>query len=246
MSRPAYRLGEHVHACVSERRAVLLDLRRDAYFGMDAEQTRALCGVVEGWPLPGDGPGASSGNASGVPPGEALELAAELERRGLLTSARSGGRLATRHSVPAATDQLIPWEQMSSRHIRVSHVFRFLKSALIAAALLRFHSLRFVVERAVKRKAACSSQMSPLDRNKACEIVSAFYYLRAFVYGKKKRCLFDSATLLELLSCYGIYPQWVIGVQAQPFSAHSWVQAEASVLNGTPEFVGAYTPILVV
>jgi hypothetical protein len=36
----------------------------------------------------------------------------------------------------------------------------------------------------------------------------------------------------------------LIGVRIQPFVAHSWVQTQGFALNGLPEYLGAYTPIL--
>jgi hypothetical protein len=39
---------------------------------------------------------------------------------------------------------------------------------------------------------------------------------------------------------------WIVAVKVHPFGAHSWLQYQGYVLNGTPTYVRAYTPILVV
>jgi hypothetical protein len=52
--------------------------------------------------------------------------------------------------------------------------------------------------------------------------------------------------MIEYLSMYHVFPEWVIGVRTQPFGAHSWVQNGAVVLNDTPERVSSFTPILAV
>jgi Transglutaminase-like superfamily len=254
-SRP-YRLSAHVHACFSGQGAILLDVARDAYFGLDAEQACALATLVEGWPGAQPYPASSAehrrpaGSAGAphppIPPENGRVFAAELRLRGLLTLASEGGRAAMPVALATVQDQLIPWESMSPRHIRINHVLRFVKSALVVATLLRFRSLHYAVTRAARRKAANRSAVESFDCERARELVSAFYYIRVFLYTRTRRCLFDSATLLEFLACYHIYPLWVIGVQVQPFAAHSWVQHGASALNGTPEFVRAYTPILVI
>ena len=59
-------------------------------------------------------------------------------------------------------------------------------------------------------------------------------------------CLLHALTLVKFLRCYGCYPEWVIGVAAQPFGAHAWVQWHHYLLDTNPEKVCRYTPILVV
>jgi hypothetical protein len=59
-------------------------------------------------------------------------------------------------------------------------------------------------------------------------------------------CLFDSLALIHFLAQYGLYPDWVFGVSADPFEAHCWVQAGQVVLNDTVERVSAFTPILTI
>ena len=58
--------------------------------------------------------------------------------------------------------------------------------------------------------------------------------------------LYDSLALLEYLARYGIYADWVFGVQTRPFAAHCWVQHGDIVFNDTVEHVSGYTPIMVV
>jgi hypothetical protein len=43
-----------------------------------------------------------------------------------------------------------------------------------------------------------------------------------------------------------VYPDWVFGVNADPFEAHCWVQAGNVVLNDTVAWVSGFTPIMVV
>jgi hypothetical protein len=50
----------------------------------------------------------------------------------------------------------------------------------------------------------------------------------------------------QFLASYGHYPEWVFGVNLDPWSAHCWVQCEQFVLNDDPEIVASYIPILAV
>jgi hypothetical protein len=72
-----------------------------------------------------------------------------------------------------------------------------------------------------------------------------FDSLRLF-YPRPYLCLFDSLALIHFLARFGLYPDWVFGVQADPFEAHCWVQAGSVVLNDTVERVSAFTPIMYV
>jgi hypothetical protein len=132
----------------------------------------------------------------------------------------------------------MPW-----RHIRVGHVFRFVQSLLTAALLLKCSSFSRLVARMRARRASTGAEP---DVAVVRELLSAFYHIRTVFYRPKARCLLDSLVLLEFMAHYGQTPLWVVGVQITPFASHSWLQHGRTVLNGTPAYVRAYTPILVV
>ena len=60
------------------------------------------------------------------------------------------------------------------------------------------------------------------------------------------RCLVTSIALMHALLRGGCRASLVLGVRARPFSAHSWVQYDRTVLNDRLERVRIYTPILVI
>lgn len=232
-----YCLAPHVHVCASEEGAVFLDLEKDAYVGLEIEQARALSSLVEDWPEPQD--------ESIAPECDAHTFAQMLCERGLLAPAATPIEYARPPRLARAESELIPWDRMTWRHVRVGHVLRFLLSALTAALLLRCRRFPSVVDRLRRRKARHAKNAASLDSEVARKLLSAYCHIRPFVFGQKGRCLLDSLTLLEFLAHYELYPTWVIGVQIIPFGSHSWVQHESFVLNGTPAYVRAYTPILV-
>jgi hypothetical protein len=156
------------------------------------------------------------------------------------------GRKALRQ-IPVVEFELIPWENMGWRHIRLGHVLRFLQSLLTAIVLLRTRRFIDVVNRARRRKERHDSHgNSMFDPATGRALLSAFFHIRAFLYAPKARCLLDSLTLIEFLAHYDQYPDWVIGVQIKPFGSHSWVQHGQSVLNGTPTYVRSYDSIVVI
>jgi len=73
-----------------------------------------------------------------------------------------------------------------------------------------------------------------------------FTQLRAYVYTARRACLYDSLAAFNFLLHYGVFTEIVIGVRANPFAAHCWIQHHDSVLNGYPAYCADYVPILVV
>jgi transglutaminase superfamily protein len=236
-----YRLAPRVRACVSDDGAILLDIDRDAYVGLDPDQAAALSQMVEDFPASRDRAPASD---------DAAAFARALLERGLLihTDACGSAEVRTAGSAPCvfspAESELIPWNEMRRHRVRISHILQFLRATLTAIVLLRCRPFSYIVDRASQRKRRQASR--PMDRDFACALLSAFFHIRPFIYAPKGRCLLDSIALLEFLAHYDVHPDWVVGVKVVPFASHSWLQHERFVLNGTPAYVRAYTPILVI
>lgn len=252
----AYRLAPRVRVCATDDGAVLLDVEDDKYLGLDPNQACALSLVVEAWPSGGglgEPPGVTtSGERPRIDESCALELARVLCERGLLVpvTAPCAQELAALppSRLPAPEVELIPWCEMSPVHIGVRHVFRFVQSVLSAALMLKFMPFAEIVARARRRRDSCADDRHShaFDVEAARRLLSAYSHMRPFLYGQKGRCLLDSLALLEFLARDGLYPEWVVGVRGHPFGSHSWLQHQAFILNGTPAYARAYTPILIV
>lgn len=59
-------------------------------------------------------------------------------------------------------------------------------------------------------------------------------------YWKQVSCLHRSAATTRLLRGAGIAAQLVIGTQALPFRAHSWVEVEGRIVNDKPYIAELY------
>jgi hypothetical protein len=105
--------------------------------------------------------------------------------------------------------------------------------------MLRRRPLHACIERVRKAKAACE-QHAPLDRWLPYMLHARFYY------PADRICLRDSFMLMNLLLARGVAADWVFGVQADPFSAHCWVQVGDVAINDDVERTSRFTPILVV
>jgi hypothetical protein len=129
---------------------------------------------------------------------------------------------------------------------RLGSWLKFLTAPAFAKFALRTWPFERVILRVKRRKALLEPQSGPLDAERARKLVEAFARYRVFLFSSKDECLYDSLALLEFLARYGIYPDWVFGVQTRPFAAHCWVQHGDVVFNDTVEHVTGYTPIMVV
>jgi hypothetical protein len=133
---------------------------------------------------------------------------------------------------------------MKREGLHASHFARLAQARATAHIALALLPLPRIVARV--RAQRVGSPRDTFDMAAARKLVSVYYHLRVWTFTHRQRCLLDSLTLLEFLSAYGLHPLLVFAVRFRPFAAHAWLQHEDLVLNGTPTFVRAYTPILVV
>jgi hypothetical protein len=124
-------------------------------------------------------------------------------------------------------------------------VLRLLAAYIAAFYKFKAWPLKRIVASYASRKFRRSTAPQPSEKA-VRDQVRVYLYLRSLFFTSHDRCVLDSLVLLHFLSGYGIFPEWIMGAQTQPFLAHSWVQYGTLVLNDTPEKVCAFTPILIV
>jgi hypothetical protein len=231
---PPFRLAPRVHVCASEDGAVLLDLTRDAYVGFSAEQSSALSSFVADWPKP-DVP-------MPVSTAEAEAFVAKMIGRGLLVK-NEGVEVDCAHAVlPQPTHELMPLGEMRWSDVHLTHLLRFLRALTVAWAILRFAGL----PAAVQRVSHVRPEVTGIELRSLRQLLSSYCHLRLFFFRQRGRCLLDTVVLLEFLQQFRVYPPWVIGAQIRPFAAHSWLQIDSAVLNGTAEYVSQYRRLLAI
>ena len=245
-----YLLAPHVHLCVTDDHAVLLDLKRDKYIGVGRAQMRALHQRVKGWPAVPP----ASGETAPLPAASSADtLLSRMLASGMLTTDAARGKEAVPASMPRPQATLAEVDPASSGDLfdtrpalSARHVLNFLLACTMARLSLRFRSIASVVARAAARKARHGRTRLGVDMEAARRHVAAYVYLRPLLFTAKDACLFDALALTNYLARFGIFATWVFGVQTGPFAAHSWVQHDDVVLNDTPDNVRRYAPILTV
>lgn len=235
-----YGLATHVFVCRDEDYIVVLDLKQDRYFALDAAKTAALSTVVPGWPV------AAQQVTDAEVGGAAEEALRPLLHRGWLLEESTGGREATPVRLPKAETQLTGDGDSRAEKVGLRTLFVFVVASIFAKAALRFWPFDRVVRRVAQRKARYARANEPLDLERARRLTEAFERMRVFLFSSRNECLHDSLAVLEFLARYRIFPSWVFGVRARPFAAHCWVQDAEVVFNDTVEHVSTYVPIMAI
>jgi len=244
-----YFLPSHVFACVVREQVFFLDLKRNRYLSMALGELQGVSRYVEHWKTPDDA--ANTDGVSGRSEADLRVTIAELSRCHLLLSttdrprgADGGAGAAPGMNYPPARATLL---QHLSGYPRVSAgtVLNFVKAAAIAKYRLSARSLYSTVHHIVRRRAQQGSIERADDLPALTHLVAVFRRLRPLLPPTQAPCLLRSVALLEFLASYGYFPRLVFGVQAQPFSAHCWVQHADTLLNATLEDAAAFTPIMI-
>ena len=230
-------LQSHVFLCRARRHWVILDAHRDKYLCVDRHQFETLGRSLQGWD-PSPTPGA--GSAAELPD-EVAALASDLLKRNILTEhpAQAKDARPTEYRLP--TQAVAP--DSHSLHSPWTHAVPFFASSARASRELTKQRFQATLEFVQARKSRDAHRAGRFDFERARSLVAVFERLRWF-YPRPYLCLFDSLALIHFLARFQLYPDWVFGVNADPFEAHCWVQAGSVVLNDTLGRVSSFTPIM--
>jgi hypothetical protein len=232
-------LQRHVFLCQGKRHWVILDVNRDKYLCVDRRQFEALGPSLEGWGecAAPDGCGASAASE------DEGALANHLLSLGILGEQAANAKDALPTAYPLPTEAIELDVPGSSRRSSCTHAAFFFAASASASRELRRQPFQLTVESVRERRSRNAGRSGPLHFERARSLVSVFDRLRLY-YPRSYLCLFDSLALIHFLARFGVFPDWVFGVTADPFEAHCWVQSGNIVLNDTVERVSAFTPIM--
>ena len=236
-----YWIPAHVRVCPLLASTILLDLERNRYYGIGANETRALSTLALNW---------NEANGTTTPierltPDAAIAMADALIEAGLLSrdapadsSAFNAPPLDLTGTLTSAGHEL-----NRSASLRLTHIATFLAALAWTRRALRSRTLYSIACEIRDRKAAGGGTF---DEQQALELVGIFRRLRPHTVAARDRCLFHSLALVKFLARHAVFPTWVIGVRARPWGAHAWVQHDKLLLDANPEQVCEFAPILTV
>jgi hypothetical protein len=236
-----YWIPSHVRVCPLLASTILLDLKRNRYFGIGTNETRALSTLALNW----DQANGSAATVERLAPDAAILMADALIEAGLLSRDAPAERTAFSGPPPDLSGVLTSAGHELSRgtSLRLAHIASFIAALAWTRRALRSRSLYSIACEVRDRKAAASGDF---DECRAVELVGIFRRLRPHTFAARDRCLFHSLALVRFMARHDVFPTWVIGVRAKPWGAHAWVQQGKLLLDASPEHVCEYTPILTV
>ena len=238
---PRYWIPPHVRVCPLLASTILLDLERNRYFGIGTRETRALSTLALNW---NEASGART-EVEPLAPDAAISMAGALVDAGVLSRDEPVDRVPFCDAPPDLSGTLSSAGHELNRKtsLRLAHIAAFVGALAWTRHALRSRSLYSIACEVRGRKAAARGAF---DQGRALELVGIFRRLRPHTFAARDRCLFHSLALVAFMSRHAVFPTWVIGVRAQPWGAHAWVQQDQLLLDANPEHVCEYTPILTV
>lgn len=203
-------------------RAIILDVDRDRYWQVSRHVADLLDQVAR-----------SDGNML-MP----TDLA-YLQDLDLVETADGTGPASAAISLPEPATSAIEIEAPAER-FRVSEAAEVAFLAVAARRRIRRRSLRSVLT-AVDEWRDSDSRDARAD---AVSLARSFARYRRLV-PFAARCLPDTIAFLRFAARRGCFPRLVFGVEAWPFAAHCWAQADDCVLTDAVHHARSFSPILV-
>lgn len=239
-----YRIAGTTQLCWCGHRMILLDLASGRYLRLDAEEAAPLQPFVQGWPRCPALPAGREPPEGGSPDEATQRTLDSLVARGVITADRSRTKAPLPTDISIASVALTISPERMRCPIRAHHLWAFARASLLAKLALRILPVRHVVGYVHRRKAQHAAPAHHLGLDAVGELVGVFFRLRPFAFRGNDACLLRSLALVQFLSSYGVFPQWVFAVQSVPFSAHCWVQYDGVVLNDYVRRIREFTPIM--
>lgn len=201
-------VGDHI---------ILMDLKRDRYFGVSARQAAAMRSL-----------------SSQASPASEPEVLKGLVRQGILVETTGGDLLRPCRHQTARSSLLEDHHGRAAANLIDLIEVGFLVTA-VWLSLRLFHCSRVIAARRRKRRSTGGDARAATLR---------FLAMRRLI-PIKPVCLLDAIALAAFVERRGGRADVVIGVGLHPFEAHAWAQSDDCLLNETLHRATMLTPILV-
>jgi hypothetical protein len=229
-----YLFSDHVYLRAFGSSAILLDLKRDEYLLLDADQIDLLNRAVRGWP---QSPARSF--TTEIHDSKAHELIDTLKKRDLLTQNDRLGKPAAQCEVSVPTSSIVDLPDVIRRPSLAKGVSA-LWACISTYYALRTRRLDELILDMRRQKSNAQSK-----RRDVVKLAQDFLFSRPFFYTADNNCLFESLALTRFLASCGVFATMVVACRIDPFVAHAWVQHDNLILNDTAENVRSFAPIMV-
>ncbi|AOH85637.1 hypothetical protein AWL63_18520 [Sphingomonas panacis] len=220
-----YRLRQDLFFCVTNGRAVFLDLKADRYFCLPRVIDAVFQSICAGQELT-------------VADQESVKV---LLKRDII----SEDPLATSPPAPMVIERA-EFEPALGSHSRPSALMlaRAISAQLTSAVALRTRSFASISQSIATRKRQQDITTLEVELRYA-QIIEAFAKT-TLLFRPGDRCLPRSLAFFSVCRAYGLEPTLIIGVRINPFVAHCWVQNGTRIVHDDSGEATLFAPILAV
>lgn len=230
-------LPDHISLCRTREDIVGLDLKRNRYFCLGPREARALQTLAR------DFPSELRSEPDTEVDANVTAMASALVQAQLLTPCPEQSLQLDRQINPPlqlrASDEL-----QENSHLRLLYILAAVLALVWARQALASRTLYDVAVELSQPRSPFALRSSVPDAVQMLRLSQAFRQVRPYLYSAKDRCLLHALTLRRFLWYFRAPAKWIIGVRTRPWAAHSWVQHDRTLLDGRPDEVCEYTPIL--
>lgn len=241
---PTYYIPNHVHFCIEGDAVVFLDLRSDQYRMLLGRKACAFVNLLSRTSDSIDRKISCSALNSQADMDLDRALISELLHAHILTIHGASDAPPMPANIPFPEIHLMESAHEFSRKLRLSDIWRFVLSSVVARWTLKRKGLEKTIHIIQQRRRhQCIDH--PLDIAAARRYVCIYNTLRHLCTNTQK-CLLDSISLIEFLARYNCYPGIVFAVQLEPWGAHCWVQYGSIAFNQDIDEARTYLPVMLI
>jgi hypothetical protein len=235
LSMQQYYIRKDIYFCETDSGVIFLDLNSRQYFGVPKNQVDQLAIAVHDWSPRAHHPNEHDEAVESSP----HRVISDLLRKGVLTRSEERRRsdVSNANVNPSRAYHFV---RNVRTHLHARHVLTMALCVLKIRCALKLSRLRGVIHRLQLPMLTVPTPR----REELWELLDTFLFLRPWFYTTRDACLLDSLVLSHFLRSYGVAVTLSLGVHANPFRAHAWVQSGPVILNDTLENVSVYTPLL--
>lgn len=228
-----------VFFCRTSSDVLVFDIRKDKYFSISHQHINCLEACVVGFARENT---KDRSTIRQSPLDTDPQILTSLERRGLLTACPDEGKAFSPIELPCVDISKSAAMCERQPRVKVADIIAVTRCWVKAKTALRFKTLQIVLDTLKSQRELCTEQRTLTAPD---ELFAIFHSVRSMLFRSEDQCLPIAIALKLFMLTHGVCPTLVIGVSADPFAAHSWLQMDRVAFDAHPEKLDYLRPIYV-
>ncbi|MBB6228944.1 lasso peptide biosynthesis B2 protein [Polymorphobacter multimanifer] len=234
MTSPRFLLSETAYMAMCDDQMVFMDARNGQYLLLSGADTGYVSPIIAT-------PGSKCELFETIRVStEALEVAAELQKRGLLTAEATGKpyRPVVYQQVVREIPRIVRTDQPEPG---IRDIARFATALLMARMMIKTKSIDRITKTVHGWKTASRAKPELQEFSEALEL---YRRTRPLFMTVENNCFVETLCMLAHFRNYASALTWRIGVRLQPFRAHAWLQWGDFAVDDEACTIHEYTVIM--